>query len=79
MKHRCPCCGYNTMQHQEAEYHDICPVCFWENDPLQNVDSTYSGGANEVSLCEAKKNFVLLGAISKDMIKYTREPFDDEK
>lgn len=31
----CPCCNNYTMEHKEAEYHDICPICFWENDPIQ--------------------------------------------
>lgn len=45
----CPCCGMTMV----GEY-DICPICDWENDPLQLEDPDFSGGANEMSLNEAK-------------------------
>ena len=34
-KYQCPCCGYftyNIPANEDCGY--ICPVCFWENDPL---------------------------------------------
>jgi hypothetical protein len=37
--------------------HDICGVCKWEDDPIQNNDPDYSGGANHISLNEAKQAF----------------------
>lgn len=79
MKFKCPCCGYKTMEHDEAEYHDICPVCFWENDPVQNENENFAGGANEICLSDAKKNFSSFGAVVEDMVKYVREPFESEK
>ena len=79
MKFKCPCCGYKTMEHNEAEYHDICPVCFWENDPVQNENENFAGGANEICLSDAKENYFSFGAVTEDMIKYVREPFENEK
>ena len=67
------------MEHDEAEYHDICPVCFWENDPVQNENENFAGGANEICLSDAKKNFSSFGAVVEDMVKYVREPFESEK
>lgn len=67
------------MEHSNAIYHEICPVCFWENDPIQNKNENYVGGANQISLAEAKRNFALFGAITEDLIKYVRQPFDKEK
>jgi hypothetical protein len=37
--------------------HDICGICKWEDDPVQNNDPDYSGGANHISLNEAKQAF----------------------
>lgn len=79
MKFKCACCGYKTMELDEAEYHEICPVCFWENDPIQNKNENYIGGANQISLIEAKANYALFGAITEGMIKYVRPPFDNGK
>ncbi len=79
MKYRCPCCDCKTLVYDEPLYHEICPVCYWENDPIQNNDKDYSGGANGISLIEAKKNYETIGAVSSSMIKYVRRPFDDEK
>ena len=47
---KCPCCG-KTM----VSEHDICEVCFWQNDPVQLYDPDFSGGANIMSLNEARK------------------------
>ncbi len=51
--HLCPVCGKF-----EFEFHgsfDICNVCGWEDDNLQESKPNYSGGANIMSLNEAKK------------------------
>jgi hypothetical protein len=79
MKYKCYCCGYFTLdENPEKPTFDVCPVCFWENDPLQNEKPDYSGGANEVSLIQAKKNFKLFGAVEESLIKYVREPLLEE-
>lgn len=62
------------MEHDEAIYHDICPVCFWENDPIQNDDENYTGGANDISLLEARSNYRKFGAIKPKYIKNVRPP-----
>ncbi len=44
----CACCG------AETEKHDICLNCGWQDDNVQNSDPDYRGGANKMSLNEAK-------------------------
>ena len=39
-----------------AEY-EICDVCLWENDPAQLWKPSQSGGANMMSLDEARQAF----------------------
>ena len=41
--------GYGTYR--------ICPVCRWQDDPVQARNPDYSGGANEESLREARANY----------------------
>ena len=79
MKYRCPCCGFYTFIERPNGNYDICPVCFWEDDPIQMEDETFEGGANTVSLLQARSNFIEFGACEKNMRKYVREPFEDEK
>lgn len=53
---------------------EICPVCFWEDDLIQNNDASFEGGANEVCLKKAKENFQKYGAIEQKFIKDVRKP-----
>jgi hypothetical protein len=72
----CPCCGYRVG----LTTYDICPVCFWEHDPVQFDDPDYPSGANRISLREAQRNFVEFGACERLLIghvdrkRYTRDP-----
>jgi hypothetical protein len=72
----CPCCGYLTIA--EPGGYEICPVCDWEDDPVQADDPLYGGGANEESLSEARANFAAFGAIAKEYISRVRLPKPDE-
>ncbi|MBQ8536569.1 MAG: hypothetical protein IJ461_04105 [Clostridia bacterium] len=44
----CPVCGSN------CGIYDICGKCGWENDPVQRENPSLSGGANYMSLDEAR-------------------------
>ena len=68
MKYQCPCCGYLTYKDETAGTGYICPVCYWEDDKLQLKDSTFAGGANRVSLEQARLNFKLYGASEKEFV-----------
>lgn len=48
----CPCCGKTLV----GEY-DICSVCGWENDPVQLAHPDFAGGANHMSLQEARRAY----------------------
>ena len=79
LKYKCICCGHKTLEHSESIYHEICPVCFWENDPIQNENPDYEGGANKISLNQAKKNFHNLGAVESRFTRYVKDPLDFKK
>jgi hypothetical protein len=63
----------------EAGHYDICPVCFWEDDPLQSQNEIFAGGANKMSLREARQNYKLCGAVSSDVLKHVRKPTSEEQ
>ncbi len=56
----CPCCGQRTLSERGA--YEICRRCAWEDDPTQSDDPDYRGGANEMSLNEARAAWKKKGA-----------------
>lgn len=78
MRYHCPCCEYLTFDESPLGTFEICPVCGWEDDDAQFRDPTYDGGANSVSLEQARINFVTIGASDKKFLNSVREPFVEE-
>ena len=78
--HPCPCCGYLTIPDDGTfpGSYFTCPVCFWEDDDIQYDDPNYRGGANRVSLNEARENYKKFGAKEERLIKQARPPLPDE-
>ena len=77
-KYKCPCCGFLTFGEPLGDTYEICPVCAWEDDGYQLVNPESDGGANKVSLNQARKNFKKFCASYVDALKYTRKPKADE-
>ncbi|MGU5723007.1 CPCC family cysteine-rich protein [Aeromonas hydrophila] len=48
---------------------DICELCGWEDDLVQNSDPDYEGGANVSSLREAQHAFINKAIDSQGFIK----------
>ena len=74
----CPCCGYLTIDEEPPGTFEICPVCGWEDDDVQFRNPSYRGGANAVSLEEARANFKRFGASDSTRKGRVRPPFPDE-
>lgn len=51
----CPCCGKHQFTYDDG--YEICPVCGWEDDALQRDDPDFAGGANEMSLNQAREAY----------------------
>ncbi len=78
MKYKCPCCGYYTFVEKPNGTFDICPVCYWEDDIVQLDDPEYVGGANNISLNQARKNYRMFGACEENMVEHVRKPHKKE-
>lgn len=52
---KCKCCDYETLTPDSM--FEICDNCGWEDDGLQNDMPEYKGGANKMSLNEAKEAY----------------------
>jgi hypothetical protein len=74
----CPCCGFLTISEPPPGTFEICIVCGWEDDEVQFDSPDRQGGANGVSLNEARSNYAKFGAAKKESIKDARPPQPDE-
>ncbi|MBK8915050.1 MAG: hydrolase [Phycisphaerales bacterium] len=74
----CPCCGFLTRTEPASGTYDICPVCYWEDDPIQLRDPSYAGGANQTSLEEARANFRAFRACEERCKPHVRAPLPEE-
>jgi hypothetical protein len=78
MSFACPCCGYLTLPEKPPGTYGICKVCFWEDDPVQFADHAYEGGANVLSLAEARENYRTLKVSDPRFAADVREPLPAE-
>ena len=52
---KCKCCGKLTIN--KNDLFAVCDNCGWERDTIQEENANYKGGANKMSLNEAKKAY----------------------
>lgn len=52
----CACCGEYSLP-PDSEF-EICPICGWQDDDIQNEDPQLEGGANDMSLEQARKEYL---------------------
>lgn len=76
-KYPCVCCGHLVFE-EPIDSHDICAVCFWEDDGVQARHPTWRAGANVVSLVEAQRNYQQTGAKEPRVLSLVRAPRSDE-
>jgi hypothetical protein len=69
--HTCPCCGYKTLIEPPGS-HDICAICFWEDDIVQLAFPDCAGGPNKCSLIEGQQNFDEFGACERRVQSHVR-------
>lgn len=50
--HKCPVCGKYEFEGYGS--FDVCDVCNWEDDPVQEKNPDEEGGANSMSLNQAR-------------------------
>lgn len=78
LRFACPCCGFLTLDEEPPGTYAICPVCFWEDDLVQFKDPDYEGGANKVSLNQARLNYTHIGASAPEYRSNVRPPLPEE-
>ena len=57
---------------------ELCPVCFWEDDPGQLHWPETPWGANGYSLIEGQQNYAQAGASHSEFLSKVRPARDDE-
>jgi hypothetical protein len=69
----CPCCDKPVLKRPPTGTFQTCPVCLWEDDNIQCVDLDQGGGANKVSLREARSNFRQFGTSDPERLRRFEE------
>jgi hypothetical protein len=77
-RYACPCCCHLTLPQPPSGTYEICPVCFWEDDAVQFRDLDYEGGANTVSLNQARETFLAQGVSETRFRSNVRPPLPEE-
>lgn len=81
MKYKCPCCGYWAIESDDEVVVEFCDVCLWQYDEVAHDNPNKNvGGANKISLNEARENYIKYGVSKKKYIGKgeNREPREDE-
>jgi hypothetical protein len=75
---RCLCCGCRTLEAPGAQ--ELCPVCWWEDDGQDDKDASQARLTvnGELSLEEARANYVRYGAAHPRFLPYIRKPLASE-
>jgi hypothetical protein len=74
----CPCCSYLAFDEPASGTFLICPVCAWEDDPIQLNNPEYRGGASQCSLNDAKMSYRQHGVSDLRLRDMVREPLPNE-
>jgi hypothetical protein len=73
----CVCCGYFTLPSPTGSSDEICPVCFWQDDHVDNRGTDVLG-PNKVELSVARANYARLGAHEERWVSHVRPPLPEE-
>ncbi len=55
LKNSCPVCGYLTLD--ERDSFDICAICYWEDDGIDDFEVNEVSGPNHLTLAEGREIF----------------------
>jgi hypothetical protein len=74
----CPCCGFRVFTFPPG-YHQVCPICSWEDNLAQLRFPLMPGGANRESLQVAQQNYREYGAVDRQCVDRVREPDEADR
>lgn len=72
LKNTCPVCGYLSLDCRDA--FEICSICFWEDDGLDDYEIDSESEPNHMTLLEARKKFrnskqQLLSSVNDNLVR----------
>jgi hypothetical protein len=76
-KFPCPCCGHLVFD-REPGFHQVCPICLWEDELAQLRFPMMPGISNTVSLVDAQVNYQRIGVAERKNQGQGRAALDGE-
>lgn len=80
LKNSCPVCGYLTLEQRDS--HDICGICFWEDDGIDDFEGNENSGPNDMTLKEgrvifqeAKRKLLNINSSDNDLLETLKNRF----
>jgi len=77
-RHACPCCQKLTLRRRDRGSLEICPVCYWKDDPGQFENPMLQSRANACSLQQARENYANFGYSDRSVAQFVRRPYQNE-
>lgn len=74
----CPCCGYFSFNDPPGS-HDICAICFWEDDEVQLRQEWWDHGGANPPLRESQANYAKFGVCKPRLISCVRAPIAEDE
>ncbi|KLA32305.1 CPCC family cysteine-rich protein [Bacillus cereus] len=66
------------IEEEPPDTYEICNICYWKDDEVQFNNHDFEGGANEVSLRQAQRNFIAFGACEECFVQSVRKPNSED-
>jgi hypothetical protein len=57
----CPLCGIKSLDLKPPRSHDICDVCYWQDEKDPRESEVYAAGANDYCLRDAFRMWLEFG------------------
>ena len=76
-RYPCPCCGEYEFSHFGS--YDVCEICHWTDNAVQNTEPDYFGGPNWLTLNQARANWQKYRVVMTDKDKQERKEYNEKK
>ncbi len=75
---KCPCCGNYSFEGEDDAFFSYCDICAYCYDPVCVDWPDRFKGPNNVTLNQARLNYISYGVCDEAKQRFARKPYDYE-